>query len=57
MDIFSLNWLAFYLFMTVFTLISIFAAIFAKPINITMSELDVFSDGKKTDHHVYIPYN
>ncbi len=51
------NWAPFYIFMTIFTLISIFAAIFAKPIKKTIKELDYYSDGKKTDHHTYIPYS
>jgi len=51
------NWLAFNLFMALFTFISIFAAVFAKPIKRTLKDLDVYSDGKKTDHHTYIPYN
>ncbi len=51
------NWASFYIFMSILTFISIFAAIFAKPIKRTMKELDYYSDGKKTDHHTYIPYS
>jgi len=51
------NWLAFTIFMALFTFVSIFAAVFTRPIKRTLKNLDVYSDGKKTDHHVYIPYN
>lgn len=50
------NWLPFWIFLGVVFLLSTIAAIFAKPIKKMFKELDFYSDGKKTDHHSYMPY-
>jgi len=51
------NWAPFLIFLTAFSLLSIFAAVFAKPINNSISDLDTFANGKRIEHHVYIPYS
>ena len=53
----NMNWMPFFIFTTVFTLLAIFAAVCAKGMDSNIKELDAISDGKKTDHTVYIPYN